>query len=83
MALTSTMITQLNNSNMAHQKAQIGTLLGQIGPVGDVYYLDAANGSDSNAGTAPASAGCGPTAVPAARAIRPARAAEPRGRCRG
>jgi len=57
MALTSLQVTQLNNSNAAHQRAQIGTLLGQIGPLGDVYYLDAANGDDSaNDGLAPGSA---------------------------
>lgn len=56
MALNSTMIKQLNNSNSAMQRAQIGTLLGFLGPVGDIYYLDPTNGSNSNDGKSVATA---------------------------
>jgi len=56
MSLTALQIKQLNNQNAASQRAQIGTLLGIIGPIGDVYYLDPANGDDTNSGTAPGSA---------------------------
>lgn len=54
--LTELQVRQLNNMNAAAQRAQLGTLLGILAPVGDVYYLDPANGVDTNSGTAPASA---------------------------
>jgi hypothetical protein len=57
MSLTELQVKQLNNMNAAAQRAQLGTLLGILGPVGDVYWLDPTNGSDTlNDGTAPASA---------------------------
>lgn len=56
MGLTTTMITQLNNMNAAAQRAQLGTLLGAFGPIGDVYYLDPTNGSDSYDGKSPSKA---------------------------
>jgi hypothetical protein len=56
MALTSLQVRQLNYMNEAARRSSLGTLLGTIGPLGDVYYLDPTNGSDSNSGTAPASA---------------------------
>jgi len=56
MGLTATQVRQLNNMNAAAQRAQLGTILGILGGVGDVYYLDPANGLDTNAGTAPGSA---------------------------
>lgn len=56
MSLTELQVKQLNNMNAAAQRAQLGTLLGVLGPVGDVYYLDPANGDDDNLGTAPSSA---------------------------
>lgn len=56
MALTTLQIRQLNNMSAASQRAQLGTLLGTLGPIGDVYYVDPTNGSDTNAGTAPSSA---------------------------
>lgn len=56
MGLTALQVRQLNNMNAAAQRAQLGTILGILGGIGDIYYLDPANGSDSNAGTAPGSA---------------------------
>jgi len=56
MALTELQVKQLNNMNAAAQRAQLGTLLGVLGGVGDVYYLDPTNGVDTNAGTSPGSA---------------------------
>lgn len=46
--LTATMIEQLNNSNAAHQRAQIGTLLGRITPAGYVFYVDGNFGDDDD-----------------------------------
>lgn len=46
--LTSLMIEQLNNSNMAHQRAQVGTLLGRLGPAGYVFYVDGNFGDDDD-----------------------------------
>ena len=48
--LTSTMITQLNNSNAAMQRAQAGTLLGRLDPAGYVFYVDGNFGLDTNDG---------------------------------
>ena len=56
MALNELQVKQLNNMNAAAQRAQLGTLLGVLGGVGDVYYLDPTNGIDTNSGTAPSSA---------------------------
>jgi len=56
MALTELQVTQLNNMNVAAQRAQLGTILGILGGVGNVYYLDPTNGLDTNTGTAPGSA---------------------------
>lgn len=56
MALNSNQTKWLNNMNASAQRAQLGTLLGNLGPIGDVYYLDPTNGSDTNNGLAPASA---------------------------
>lgn len=57
MSLTSLQVTQVNNMNAASQRAQLGTLIASIGAVGNVYYLDPTNGSDTeNDGTSPASA---------------------------
>ena len=54
--LTATMITQLNNANMANQRAGAGTLLGRLAPAGDVFYVDGNYGDDSNDGSSWASA---------------------------
>ncbi len=56
MSLTALQVKQLNYMNEAARRSSLGTLLGTIGPIGDVYYLDPTNGSDTNSGTAPASA---------------------------
>jgi hypothetical protein len=56
LALSDLQIRQLNNMNAAAQRSQLGSILGVLGPVGDVYYLDPANGDDDNSGTSPASA---------------------------
>lgn len=51
--LTARMIRELNNSNMAHQRAQIGTLLGRLTPAGYVFYVDGNDnaGDDDNDGS--------------------------------
>lgn len=54
--LTSTNLRQLNNMNAAAQRARLGTILGNLTAIGNVYYLDPTNGSDTNNGLAPASA---------------------------
>jgi len=48
--LTATMIRQLNNSNMAHQRASVGTLLGRIAVPGYAFYVDGNFGDDDNDG---------------------------------
>jgi len=56
MSLTALQVKQINNNSAPFQRAQIGTLLATLGPLGNVYYLDPTNGVDTNTGTAPASA---------------------------
>ena len=56
MGLTTQQIFDLNGSMSAAQNINMGDLLSQLGPLGNVYYLDPTNGDDDNDGTAPASA---------------------------
>ena len=56
MTLTAAQVKGLNNMNVYAQRAALGTVLGTLGPVGNVKWLDPANGSDSNSGTAAGSA---------------------------
>ena len=56
MALNALQISQLNNMNVAAQRAQLGTLVGSTEPYGQSYFVDPFAGSDSNAGTSWASA---------------------------
>jgi hypothetical protein len=48
--LTATMISQLNRSNAAMQRASVGTLLGRLSPAGYVFYVDGNFGDDGNNG---------------------------------
>ena len=50
--LTSLKIRQLNNASAANQRAQLGTVLGNLQPYGSEWYVDTFNGDDDNAGTA-------------------------------
>lgn len=56
MSLTELQIKQLNNMNAAAQRASLGTLLGNVDPYGQSYYVDTVNGLDTNSGTSWSSA---------------------------
>lgn len=50
--MTALMITQLNNSNMAMQRSQAGTRLGNLSPAGFEFFVDENAGDDDNDGSA-------------------------------